>query len=63
MNVAFGPCCFCGKGIERRKPDPCRVTVETAEAKPQVWFCHAECFRARLAVIPEAPGLFDPTHF
>jgi hypothetical protein len=63
MVVQFGPCCFCGKLIEDRKPDPCRVTVETVEGKWQVWHAHGNCFRASLAAMPEAPGLFDPAHF
>jgi hypothetical protein len=63
MKVTFGPCCFCGKQIEGAPPDPCSVTVETSEGKWQVWSCHAECFRAGLAEVPEYPGLFDPAHF
>ncbi len=63
MKVSFGPCCFCGKEIENKDPNPCRVTVETAEGKWQTWSCHGECFRANLAEIPEYPGIFDPAHF
>jgi hypothetical protein len=25
--------------------------------------CHGSCFRAKLADLPEAPGLFEPAHF
>jgi hypothetical protein len=63
VTVAFGPCCFCGGDIEERKPDPCRLTVETAEGKWQVWYCHGACFRARLAATPDYPGFLDPAHF
>lgn len=62
MEVKFGPCCFYGKHIEGRKTDPCSVTVEAAERKPQVWFCQAACFRTRLATIPGAPGFLDPVY-
>jgi len=62
-SVEFGPCCFCGCGIEKTDTDPCRVTVETATGKWQVWMCHGSCFRAKLADLPEAPGLFEPAHF
>ena len=49
VEVQPGPCCFCGKPISAAAPDPCRVTIETAAGKWQVWFAHAECFKARLA--------------
>ena len=62
-EIRFGPCCFCGKDIEAKDPDPCRVTVATGAGKWQVWSCHAACFRSRLAELPEAPGLFEPAHF
>jgi hypothetical protein len=61
--VKFGPCCFCGKDIEAHKTDPCRVTVETANGKWQVWSCHGDCFRTRLIDLPDHPGLFEPAHF
>jgi hypothetical protein len=64
MLVTFGPCCFCGRGIEKTEVDPCRVTVATAEeGKWEVWACHGSCFREKLADTPEAPGLFEPTYF
>ena len=64
MTVEFGPCCFCGKDIEEHGTDPCRITVETATGKWQVWHCHGDCFKARLTEIPEGgPGFFDPAHF
>jgi hypothetical protein len=69
MAVVFGPCCFCGKSIEEHAPeenapDPCRITVETAGGKWQVWFCHAACFRERLSNSPDLPlGFLDPAHF
>src|SRR5690349_20790827 len=55
-DVAFGPCCFCDRSIAKHDPDPCRITVETAAGKWQVWFCHGHCFRDRLAQPPEAPS-------
>jgi hypothetical protein len=62
-RVAFGPCCFCGKAIEKHGQDPCSVTVHTAGGKWQAWFCHGACFRARLAELPDHPGFFEPAHF
>ena len=63
VEVRFGPCCFCGQDIEKGGSDPCSVQVTTAGEKWQVWSCHGACFKARLAVLPEAPGLFEPAHF
>ncbi len=47
-EIKWGPCCFCGTEIISSSVDPCRVTVETASGRWQVWFSHAECFRIRL---------------
>lgn len=63
MPVKFGPCCFCGKDIEEQGTDPCRITVETATGKWQVWHSHGACFKERLIAIPEAPGFLNPAHF
>ena len=49
VTVAFGPCCFCGSDIGATETDPCSVTVETVAGKWQVWYCHAECFKTRIA--------------
>lgn len=57
--VTFGPCCFCGEHIAKTAVDPCRITVQTTTSARQVWFCHAQCFEARL--IPGRnlePGIF-----
>jgi hypothetical protein len=62
-SIAFGPCCFCGKDIEKSDTDPCRVTVETQKQDGQVWFSHAKCFKERLVELPELPGFFDPAFF
>jgi hypothetical protein len=62
-KVEWGPCCFCALPIAETSTDPCRVTVETAAAKWQVWHCHAECFKHRLSTRPDLLGLFDPAHF
>ena len=61
VKVAWGPCCFCGKDIQPSEIDPCRVTVETASGKWQVWFCHSACFRRRI----DAGAAVDlsPAHF
>jgi hypothetical protein len=46
-------CCFCGQAIEQEYPDPCTVIVSTVkEGEWQQWFCHADCFRDRLANVP-----------
>jgi hypothetical protein len=63
VEVTFGPCCFCGRDIAKTSIDPCRVSVVTADGKPQFWACHGACFRERLADPPEAPGLFEPAYF
>jgi hypothetical protein len=60
-QVEFGPCCFCGREIEKSKVDPCRVTVETSKDKWQVWFCHAQCFKSRIATETEID--LSPAHF
>ncbi len=62
-EIRFGPCCFCGEDNEAVGPDPCTVTVHTAQEKWQVWKAHGACFKAKLARHPEAPSLFDPAHF
>jgi hypothetical protein len=50
VKVNFGgPCCFCGEMIEETKIDPCRITVEIKNGLWQVWFCHAQCFKERIA--------------
>lgn len=61
MEVTFGPCCFCGRDIAEKDADPCRVTVETAQGKWQVWVAHSECFKQRLA--KDAPMDLSPAHF
>ena len=62
-KVKWGPCCFCGSGIDGTDTDPCRIEVTAATGKWQVWFCHGDCFKQRLTDLPEAPGLFEPAHF
>ena len=62
-TILFGPCCFCGQDIEPIGPDPCSVLVTTDSDKQQVWWCHGQCFRDRLATLPNAEGFFDPAHF
>ena len=49
-SVVPGPCCFCGEDIQPSAVDPCRVSVETAAGKWQVWCCHSACFKGVLAV-------------
>jgi hypothetical protein len=53
-------CCFCGKKIERSNPDPCVISVTTANHEGQWWACHGACFKERLAQDPPA---FDPIYF
>lgn len=49
-KVEFGGfCCFCGQEIDETQIDPCRITVETNNDMWQVWFCHSNCFKERLA--------------
>lgn len=61
MAVRFGPCCFCGKHVEKQGIDPCEITVETAGGKFQVWYCHGACFKALLADLPDNHAeVFEP---
>ena len=62
-KVSWGPCCFCALEIRPTETDPCRVTVETANKKWQLWFCHGVCFKERLANPPHLMGMFEPAHF
>ena len=58
-EIKWGPCCFCGKEILPSSVDPCRVTIEAASGRWQVWFSHAECFRTRLVDEPMLePAIF-----
>jgi hypothetical protein len=58
-EVHFGPCCFCGEPIEPTPREPARLTVETAEGKWQVWFCHCACFKLRITTRWD----LEPAHF
>jgi hypothetical protein len=50
MKIGSGVCCFCGKSVEPNGVDPCSVVVETTvKGQWQFWYCHAACFRERLA--------------
>ena len=60
-DIVLGPCCFCGHEIEETDSDPCRVTVETAKEKWQLWFCHAACFRSLITT--DSPIDLSPAHF
>jgi hypothetical protein len=43
-------CCFCGQLVEQEYPDPCTIVVSTVKEDGwQQWYCHAACFRERLA--------------
>ena len=62
IDVAFsGPCCFCGKMIDESKVDPCSLAVQTRDAKAQVWYCHAKCFKDLIAENPYID--LSPAHF
>jgi hypothetical protein len=55
-------CCFCGGEIERRNSEPLLLTIHTSpDNKDQWWWCHASCFKERLANDPA--GIFEPAHF
>jgi hypothetical protein len=59
VNIEWGPCCFCGESIKPTAVEPCRLTIETQNGRSQVWYCHAECFKARLTTIHDLePGIF-----
>jgi len=61
-RIRWGPCCFCAQQIADTAIDPCRVTVETSGGTVQWWYCHAACFKGRLANPPELIGMFEPAH-
>ena len=61
VDVNFGPCCFCGANILSTNINPCRITVETAGGNWQVWFCHGNCFKERIAQHPQID--LSPAHF
>jgi hypothetical protein len=46
METSVWLCCFCGKEIEMRGPNPCKLIFHTSDDKSEYWKCHAECFRA-----------------
>ena len=48
-STGEGPCVFCGKTIDAFEIDPCKVTVTTRAGEWQVWWCHAACFKDRIA--------------
>jgi hypothetical protein len=60
MATSMWLCCFCGQEIEEADSDPCRLTVQTSDGKPQYWSCHGACFKERLAT---EPPIFGPAHF
>ena len=63
IRVGWSPCCFCGENIQKSDIDPCSVQVSTVAGKWQVWFCHALCFKSRLAHLPKHPHFLEPAHF
>lgn len=48
-------CCFCGKKIDARRPDPCELIVVSdfgkaeEDRRAQTVYCHAGCLRGRAA--------------
>ena len=56
-EVVLGLCCFCAQPVDAWLVEPCRVTVETQAGNWQVWYCHARCFKSRLASLPDAPDI------
>ena len=61
VRVVWGPCCFCGEQIAETEVDPCSVQVTTASGNWQMWYCHAECFKVRLATNDVMD--LSPAHF
>jgi hypothetical protein len=62
-------CCFCGERIAPRDFDPCQLSLVThvlrSDREPsdevQDFFCHADCFRERLATnARQLASLIDP---
>jgi hypothetical protein len=41
-------CCFCGKEIEMRGSDPCKLIFRTSDEESEYWKCHAACFKANI---------------
>jgi hypothetical protein len=42
-------CCFCGKFADPKKAESLRLVAIDHDDHEQWWFCHASCFKARLA--------------
>jgi hypothetical protein len=62
LEVRFGsPCVFCGEHIDDTNLDPCSVVVSTKQKLWQVWWCHAKCFKARIAKSTHVD--LSPAHF
>ena len=57
-HVTVGPCCFCGAHIAPTDIDPCRITVQTAANRWQIWYCHGLCFDSRLT-LPVGRGALE----
>ena len=47
--------------IDATDVDPCRLIVETRTGKPQVWFCHVQCFKSKIVENPYMD--LSPAHF
>jgi len=62
-RITWGPCCFCGKDIAPTEIDPCNVQVTTQMDRWQMWFCHALCFKQRLAHMPPDGPDLEPAIF
>jgi len=47
-------CCFCNQRVEAGDVDPCDINIITKIDRPrderesQVFYCHMECFKARM---------------
>ena len=48
METSMWLCCFCGKEIETRGPDPCKLIFHTSDHNSEYWKCHAQCFKANM---------------
>jgi len=54
MTYGQYQCCFCGKQITNKSPNPCSLAITTGFVLPadkqinQGFFCHIECFEERM---------------
>lgn len=52
-------CCFCGGEIAGSDHDPTYLMVGTKSEVTKTWWCHLDCFNARLPDMPTPWSIYD----